>query len=234
MMVDAGLLDMFSEALEYPLEGDDYTPLLIGSVLAFFSWLVIPAIILNGYYLSVIRTSYDGQRSPPQFEEWGDLFLTGLVGAIISIVYVFIPTVVFVAIFVLTGGAGVLLGGDAGLASFLGGILIALLVSGVLYLVVWYVLPAALANYARTDSIAAAFSPGQLKTILLNGDYAKAWAIALVIGLLGGVVMGFVNGLFGIVPILGNLVALVITIPISVFIGMAVNHLYGIAVAQAI
>lgn len=225
---------MFSEALEYPLNGDSYEPLVIGSVLAILWWLIVPVFVLGGYFLSVIRSAADGETVPPAFEDYGALLIDGLVATLIGIVYTLVPTVVFIAAFTVSGGAGLLIGGDAGMASFVGGILMGLLASSVFYLAVLYVTPAALANYAVTDRIGAAFGPGSLKPILLSGEYTKAWAIAIVIALLGSVISGMISGVFGFIPILGIFIGPLVTVPIAIYIGLSTNYLYGRGVAAAL
>jgi hypothetical protein len=50
-----------------------------------------------------------------------------------------------------------------------------------IFFVVAYLLPAAILNFAATDSIGAAFSVARLKPLLFNGDYLVA--VLLLIGI---------------------------------------------------
>ena len=55
-----------------------------------------------------------------------------------------------------------------------------------------YLFPAAIAAFARTGSFGAAFSPSLLRRIGTDGDYAVAWLIAIVIGIIAQIVAGAV------------------------------------------
>ena len=56
------------------------TKVLIGSVLLFFSFLIVPVFFFAGYMIQIVRTVMDGLEDPlPEWEEWGRLFKDGLV-----------------------------------------------------------------------------------------------------------------------------------------------------------
>lgn len=193
---------MLTEALEYPRSRDDWLKtVLIGGVLGLFTWLLVPAILLAGYVVRVLRGSMRGDETPPAFDDWGDLFGDGLRAAVIAFVYGVVPAVVLGLMAVLGGfvAAG---GGDVGfgIASliFLVGGLLAL----VLGLVAAYVIPAAVANFAETGRMGAGFSWSTLRPVLFSGTYATAWATAFAIVLVAGLVTGVLN----VVPLLGFVV----------------------------
>lgn len=193
---------MLTEALEYPRRRDDWLKtVLIGGVLALFSFLIVPGILLAGYVVRVLRGTMHGDATPPAFEDWGGLLGDGLRAAVIGIVYGVLPSLVFLVMAVAGGllsfgGGGV--GDGLGLLTVLLGGLVALVVG----LAVAYVLPAALANFVETGRIGAAFSWSELRPVLFNGAYATAWATAFVLVFAAGVVTTVLN----LVPLLGFVV----------------------------
>ena len=198
---------MFSESLNYLRSGDDWVKtVLIGGVLTLFGFLLVPLFPVLGYVVRVLRATMAGGETPPEFEGWGDLTVDGLKAFAIAFVYGVVPGIV-VLVF---GGLGLLgvvfgSGGDGPtLGAALGGLtaLVGLLVGFALSLVAAYVVPAALANYAETGRVGAAFDFGALRPILTSGTYANAWLIGLAIV----VAAGAVSSLLNVVPFLGTAV----------------------------
>jgi MFS family permease len=195
---------MFNESINYLRTSEDWVKtVLIGGILAILGFLIIPAILVVGYLMRVLRARMHGEEEPPVFDEWGDMLRDGAYGFAIGILYAIVPAVVG-AVLIAVGVGGAVAGGDSGAAAFLGGIvaLVGGLVLLVLSLVVGYVLPAALANYVEKERFGAAFSVADLRPVLFSGKYATAWVIGLVIVL----VAGFVSGLLNVVPLLGAVV----------------------------
>jgi len=127
--------------------------------------------------------------------------VTGIKAAVIGIAYGFIPLLVGVG-GVLVGIVGIGVGGDGALGG-LGviGILLGGILSFALALLVGYLLPAALANFARTRSIGSGFDVGTLKPIWTSRSYAVAWVAMFAVLLIGGLVAAVLN----VVPILGTI-----------------------------
>ncbi|WP_276271873.1 DUF4013 domain-containing protein [Haloarcula litorea] len=190
---------MFEDAIRYPWQGDEkVTTLLLGGVLGLLGFLLIPAILVLGYLVRVVRQVEAGDRErPPTFEDWGDLLIDGLVATLVAIVYTLVPTaaVVLLAVSVLfpftvvqEGGAAMAQTGPSLL-----GLLALLVAAGLTLLVVvasLYLLPAAVAAYAVTGRLGAAFSPGTLRRIGGSGAYPVAWLVAVAIGILAQLVGG--------------------------------------------
>lgn len=189
---------MLSEAIEYPLEGDDAMErFLLGGALFLLSPFVVPSILLGGYAVAVVRAVFEGRTEPPGFDDWGALLRDGLSVLAISVVYwlpglvlaglglgLFVITSVVAAdatdaVFVLLSGVGTIVGFGYALA-------------------VAYLLPAAIVNFARTGSIGAAWDVDALRTVITNGDFARAWVAAAVVLLvtntLGGTLTAFLIG----------------------------------------
>jgi hypothetical protein len=209
---------MLQEAINYPRESDDLVrTLVIGSILTLISFLFIPVFFLLGYYQRVLAAAMDDEELPV-FDEWGDLFVDGLKAFVVVFLYLLVPFVVFgVSIASAIGGASF---GDVNAISgaLIAGALFGTLIAGLLGLAFWYAVPAALANVARTGRIGSAFSWRELKDVLLDSEYAVAWALALAVL----VATGIVAGVFNLVP-LGFLLA----IPVNFYGAMVAFNLYG-------
>ncbi len=178
---------MFEDGMSYPVRGDWIGRTIIGGLLFIFSVLLIPLFFVMGYLIRVLKSTAAGADEPPAFDEWGDLFVKGLVGTVISIIYSIIPFVVFGALgFVLFGVIGLAgsAGGDGGGLvagfGFTAMLLLSLLFIPVVF-AVYYMVPAALTNYAIEDNIGAAFDLETIKPILLSSEYVIAVLMPLVV-----------------------------------------------------
>ena len=196
-----GVVEAIESAIRYPAESDDVVKtVLIGGLLTLFSFLVVPLFVLAGYIVRVYDRTAAGDEVPPVFDEFPELLVTGIKAAVIGIVYGLVPLLVGGAV-VLVGIVGVGVGGDGALGG-LGvlGIVLGGIVWFALALLVGYLLPAALANFARTRSIGSGFDVGTLKPVWTSRSYAVAWVAMFAVLLIGGVVAAVLN----VVPILGT------------------------------
>lgn len=190
------------DAVTYPMESDDWiVTVLIGGVMLFLSFLIIPAFIAYGYLVRAIRSNLDGEPEPPTFGDWGELFVDGLKVFVIGLVYMLIP----LAVIIFTTGTAVLAmftGGEAGAAAGAGTLMIGMLVGFVLSLVFGYLAVVGIVNYAHEGSFGSAFDIGTIKEVGLDGDFAVPWLISVGIF----IAAGFITGVLNIIPFLGALV----------------------------
>lgn len=202
---------MLSQALNYPRESDHVLKtVLIGGVLSLLSVLIIPALILGGYGIRVLRHTTTGDDELPQFGDWGKLALDGLKAIVIGIAYLLVP----MALFALS--IGVL----SGTLQMLG-----LVVSAIVYLAAIYCLPAATTVFAREERVGAAFAMSNLRSVVTSRHYVGGWLRAVAIGFVAGLVMGVI----GLVPILGAIVGVFI----AFYVNLVIAYLFGHAVADA-
>jgi hypothetical protein len=190
----------FEDALSYPRAHDDWLKtVLIGGVLTLLSVFLIPTILVYGYVVRAIRDSLDGVEEPPQFEDWGPLFVEGLQAFVVGLVYMLVPLVVTG---ITVGGSIIALatGSQAGAVAGLAGLFGGLALSAVLSLVFGYLAVAAVVNFAKEGSIGAAFDVETIRTVAFDSRYAVAWASALVVFLGAAVIVGVLNT----VPLLGT------------------------------
>lgn len=183
---------MLEDGLSFPLRGDRAIGrLLVGGLLGFFSFLVIPGIVVFGYLVRVLAAAARDEREPPAFDDWGGLVADGLRGIVVAIIYSILPVgLLILAIGFVGAGLAVGEGSDAGLLGSLGalGVLTSLLV----ILVIYYLIPAAITNMALEGDIAAAFDVGTLRPVLLSLEYFVAWLLPVVIAFITGIVSFFV------------------------------------------
>ncbi|MDY6774680.1 MAG: DUF4013 domain-containing protein, partial [Halobacteria archaeon] len=86
-------------------------------------------------------------------------------------------------------------------------------------LVFWYILPAALTNFSKSGKIGDAFDVDTIKAVVSTGEYAMAWVFGLVMALVGG----FISGILGIIPILGQIAGVFVVF----YFAVVANRLYA-------
>jgi len=171
---------MLEDGLSYPVRGDWIGRVIIGGVLGFLSFLLLPVLPLYGYLVRVLETTVNGDESPPEFTDWGDLTVTGLVALVITLAYTIVPLVAYAVFVTVVAGAGGAVGGDAG--AVIGGLgLLTALAFVPVVLLAYYAVPAALTAYAIEDDLGAAFDVDRLKPVLLSGEYLAAVLLPVVI-----------------------------------------------------
>ena len=202
---------MLSAAINYPRESDHVLKtVLIGGVLSLLSVLIIPAFILGGYGIRVLRHTTLGDDELPQFDDWGKLVVDGFKGFAIAIGYLLAPIVLFgLSIVALSGTLQ-----TVGVA-----------VSAIAYLAAIYSLPAATTVFAREERVGAAFTTNNLRPILTSRRYVGGWLRALVVSFAAG----FIMGVIALVPILGAIAGVFI----GFYMNLVISHLFGHAVADA-
>lgn len=201
---------MLEDALRYPLNSEDrVATLIIGGLLLVFSFLLIPAFILQGYLLRVLGSAAAGDEAAPSFTDWGGLLVDGLKLFVVSLVYGLVIAVPFVVASVVIGLGG-LTGSDAGVAAFgIVGILLFLLAT-LVAIVIGYFLPAAMTNFAVEGEMSAAFDFAAIREASFSSKY--------LVGVLLGVVLGIV-----IQSVATPFVFLLVGIP-ALFYGQVVTY----------
>jgi len=193
--------------VKYPMNSDDWIKtILIGGGLTLLSILIVPAFLVYGYVLRVLRAGMDGAEEPPVFDDWGTLLKEGVVAFVVVLIYQLIPLIVMA---VTVGGsiAAMASGTEAGAGVGIVGLFGGLALSTVLALIFGYVTLIGLANYAHEGSFGAAFDFDVIRTVALDGDYAIPWLYG--VGILIGAAV--VAGILGIVPLVGAIAGVFVT-----------------------
>lgn len=191
-----------SEAVQYPSTGEDWLQtILIGGILSFLGFLLIPILFVYGYLMGVIRKTHQGEQEPPTFGDWGKLLVDGAQAFVIGLLYMLIPLVVATV----TIGASVLAiltGTEVGFATGIGGLFVGLVATSILVIVFGYVAVAGIVHFALEERFSAAFELGTLKPILFHREYAVAWLMSFLVLLVAGAISGFLN----VIPVIGTIV----------------------------
>lgn len=157
----------------------DLTKLLIGIVL---SIIPIVNIIAFGYTLTCAKTAMKKKFDLPEWENIVGLFVSGLLAAIIGLIYAIIP----VAIIAVSAGAiiysiwaAVMAGTMPAVGSLLVGSGIGLVIGLLVLLLAAYLAPMAILNYVNTNEFGSAFS-GEVFRKAFTAEYLVAWIVAMV------------------------------------------------------
>ncbi|HEY9207050.1 MAG TPA: DUF4013 domain-containing protein [Candidatus Methanoperedens sp.] len=186
-----------TEEVKFPTKDSEWMmKVLIGGIIG-----IIPIVnlISYGYSIKVMKGAIGGNPGLPKWEDWGDLFVKGLMAFIIELIYMIIPILV---IGISVGGALMaLFTGNfetfmAALAGAIGGVLIGL----ILALIALLLTPMAISMYVKEDSIGAAFKIGEVMSRIKSviGDYIMVYIILIVLGV--------ILGILSIIPILNILI----------------------------
>jgi hypothetical protein len=196
--------------------------MLIGGVLLVFFFLLIPVFAFNGYLLRVIGTTVEGESEPPAWDDWGQLIVDGIKFSIVGLVYSIVPLAVIFGI----GGTLLGLGGAAGdsgggiIAGF--GLMAFLLLIPVMFLI-YYIVPAALANMAVEGNLGAAFDFSLLKNVVLTSDYFIAVLMPIVVGVITNIISNILA-----ITVIG-----LVLVPFVTYYGqVAVFRMFGTAFAS--
>jgi hypothetical protein len=211
---------MLEDGLSYPTQGDRWIGrFLIGAGLTLFSVLIVPAIFVVGYLVRALEHTIRREPEPPEWDDWGGLFVDGLKATVVTFVYSIVPFAVFGTIAVVLLGAGGSIGDTGGgLIAGLGALTLLLMIPATM--IVYYFIPAAVGNMARKDSFAAAFDPGVIRRVAFSVEYLTAVLLPILISLVVNFVTAFLA--FTIVGL--------IFVPFVVFYGqLAIFHMFGIA-----
>ncbi len=213
---------MISESISYLRNSDDVVKtVLIGGLLTIVSFLLIPAFIVAGYLVRVLQRTMNGNDEAPVFEDWESLLVDGLKAVAITLVYGLIPAIVG---FVLVGG-GIMAAFSGDTGALIGGasILFGMLLSLILGLAAWYIIPAATANFAETGRLSDGFDFGTLRPVLLSRTYTTGWLMALGVIVLGGIVVSLLN----VVPFIGALAGVFVSFYATVAAYYIIGHTWA-------
>lgn len=160
----------------------DFKKLIIGVLLA-----IIPIInfLSFGYVLEALRT----KGKLPEWNNWGDLFVKGLLAFVIGIIYSVPSSIIFLLgfLFLMVAGWSIIFTILSVSAYILGGLVL---------LIAFYLMPAAIVVYAKTDDFKSAFMLKEIFAYAFRGSYFIPWLVGLLY-------FGLLNVLVGWIPFLG-------------------------------
>ena len=224
-----------NKAVRYVTEDKTWlSKLLIGVLMSVLSFLIVPALILQGYVVKIIRRVMGGEWDGlPEWDDWGGLLRDGFFVTVAEIVY----TLPFILLMIVgaaaTGGLASVTGSEnaAGLIATTGGL-------GMLCLVFLFVIallllmPAILIQYAIKDDFGALFRFNEVFG-LMRANMADILLVFLVsVG--ATLVITLVTGVLSLIPCLGWIAAFLIGLATAPFISFVTGHLYGQIAAKVL
>lgn len=206
-----------AQAFRYVFDDKQWpTKIIIGAVLAFFSFLLIPIPLLIGWLIGITRNVLDGFDEPmPAWENWGKLFADGLKVLVAQLAY----TLPFWLLLCIAGGFAMAAGSESEGFQLLGaaGFTVVLCLGVIFSIVIFFISPAIIIQYVRTDDLGACFRFSEVLGI------ARDNIANIIIAFLVTWLLGLAIGLIAAIPIVGWVVGLAA----APFISAVTGHLYG-------
>ena len=174
----------------------DIGKLVLGIVIS-----IIPIVnfMFSGYLLNVAKSAMKKDMDLPKWENWGTLFVEGLLAFVIGIIYM-LPVVVILGGLLLVGGLsvpGLITGGMLGMAGVMAGLGIYLAVLVIIALVLGFLSTVALLTYAETRDFSSAFAFRDIIKKAFTGTYIVGFIITMVI-------VGVIAFIIGLIPFIGQ------------------------------
>lgn len=224
-----------NKAIRFVTEDKQWiTKLIIGVLMTLLGFLIVPALILQGYLIKIIRQVMNGQWDGlPEWEDWGELLRDGFFVTVAQIVYT-LPFIILMTIGGLaTGGLASISGSEdvAAVVASGGGLMLFCLV--MLFVVaLLFLTPAILIQYAIKDDFGATFRFGEVFGIIRN--HTADILIALLVSLVAAFVISLVIGVLSLIPCLGWIAAFVIGLAVGPYVSFITAHLYGQIAAKVL
>jgi hypothetical protein len=184
-----------ARSLTFFFEEPGWLPkLLVGSLFAVLSPLIVGTVFMVGYAIAIARNTRAGTGPTlPEWENFPELFIDGLKGLAISLAHKLpLAFLAFLLLFALLGG--VLLGREGGsseelfffgIPALFGGFVVVV----VLALAVLVYVPAAFVRFVRTGRL------GDVFDVMANIEFIRAHASSYVMGLLAIVLAALIGQL---------------------------------------
>ncbi len=210
------LTEILSNSFRYPFSNPKRA--LILAILTFFSSLIIPAILANGYMLRIMKYSFEGSEELPPFNEWLNMFVDGLKVIIVNIVYTFIPAFITAFITILIVMSMLFNGPNQDYNVFYNTFLMVLLVVGIIVMTVPYLFSLmALPHIVRKDKLDVLLELKNLLNIIRGIGWGKFISAAVLITVLNIPLVGL--GFYIQFLRLGTLELLLISAVMNLVIG---------------
>lgn len=204
--------------VSYPFEEDGLTHMLIGGVLSLLSVLLVPVVIVLGYYYEVLYDTIAGGTTPPEFttDNIGRLAVKGLGVIGVTLLYVSVwAGVVLVSLYIFEPP----IAGPPGANYDTQALYTVLAVFLATPCVLSYPANASFISYAATDSITSAVSPRNIIDVMTSKKYLVVNTIILICGIVFVIVISVVQ----LLPVFGQFAAPFIQFPVLVVLWHALG-----------
>lgn len=208
--------------------------LLIGVLMSVLSFLIVPALILQGYVIKIIRRVMNGAWDGlPEWDDWSDLLRDGFFVTVAEIVYTLPFILLMIVGIAATGGLASLTGSEdaAGLIATTGGLGMLCLIF-IFIVALLLLMPAILIQYAIKDDLGALFRFSEVFAIMRAN--ISDILIAFLVSVVATLAITLVTGVLSLVPCLGWIVAFLIGLATAPYISFVTGHLYGQIAAKVL
>ncbi len=176
------------KAFGYVFDDEDWLKkVLIGGLLNIIP--VVGSLFTYGYMIETTKRVIDGYPTPlPEWDDWGGKFMKGLIYFVIGLVYFLPLLLVMICVGIVMALASSQMADPDSAGALIGIVNACLGCLALLYsLLVMLILPAAVARYADTGQISAAFQFGEVIGLVRAnvGTYLMVLLLTLVAGLIG-------------------------------------------------
>jgi len=190
---------------------------------------IIPIVnfIFLGYCSKILKEG-PAKDEPPKFENFGELFGNGLKIFIVGLLWALLPIIILVLAFALAA-PWYWIGGGLGFARLGVTLIIAILIALLAGICVGIFGVIGVLLTAKTGEIAKGFSFQQIMAVINSVGFANH-----VIWVVVAAIIVFIVGLLGTVPLIGWLIALVVSPLLATFLVRAATLFYSDAVERTL
>lgn len=224
-----------NKAFRFVMEDKQWiSKLLIGALMSVLGFLILPALILQGYLVKIIRQVMNGGWDGlPEWDDWGKLLRDGFFVTVAQIVYT-LPFIIlmFIGIAATGGIASVSNSEDLAAVAATGGGLVMFCLVILFAIALLFLTPAILIQYAIKDEFGASFRFGEVADIIR--DNMADILIAFVVSVVAAIAISLVIGVLAIIPCLGWIAAFLIGLAVGPYISFITGHLYGQIAAKVL
>jgi hypothetical protein len=213
---------------------------------SWFSKLIIAALIsmvpilnfaLVGWMVEIARRVMNHDLEElPGWDDFGKKWMGGLYYAVAGFIYA-LPVMLVACVMGVASGAIAAASSNSSAESTVnallagsGIVIFCLTCLMVLYgLVLSVLMPALMVHYAKEDNFGSLFKLGTVFGLVRAnaGTFFMAWIVALVFGFVAGLAVGGAGTILSIIPCIGWLAALIITMLATPYITAVYSHLFG-------
>jgi hypothetical protein len=201
----------FDKVLALPFKNGGIAKVLIGGVLQI---IPIVSFFSMGYILECYEQGAKKSEIMPEWTDWGNKFVNGLLIAIISLIYMIIPMILF--------GSSMSRMFSYPTRHIGGGIFSGMSILGLLvFLAFAFILPMAIANFAAKKNFGAAFQLGYIFQLIGSsmGSYIGAFLLYIVAAIICMII--------AMIPIIGWLCIVFISFYLGCVGGFLFGSVYG-------
>jgi hypothetical protein len=200
----------------------------IGALISLLSFLILPVVLLVGYLVGVTRNVMNAEERPlPEWEDFGALFRDGFAVIVAQIVYT-LPfwLLMCIALVATIGFGGMTEATDEAIAAGIMATYGLVICLGLLFAIVLFFLsPAIVIQYVRTDEFGATFRFGEV--IGIARDNMGDILITALASFVASLLLNIVIGVIAIIPCLGWVAAPVLALAGYPWMMVVTGHLYG-------